>query len=231
MMMAAVCSLLFGFAGGYLAASLIESVMHQYVSDAPNKSVKRWERFPQLFRYLIRTRYSHHIVHHRKTFKQNHVTQFRNASERHTLDAELVELGDHGQLIQRSNYAVRLHGSGALVFVAPLLPIIPLALYTLGVWGMLGVCAALLLPPLFSHFIHPYLHMPHELAVKVAPFVTAWLLRRWYFREMARNHYMHHRYVASNFNLVLGGDILRRRYRACSQADLAEMQRMGLRID
>lgn len=226
-----LASLPCGFAGGYVVASLIESIVHQHVSDAPNKSVKRWERIPRLCRYLIRTRYSHHVVHHRKTFKQDHVTQFRSESERETLDQELAGLGYHGQIIQRSLYAVRLHGSGALVFIAPLLPAIPLTAFMLGMWGTVGCCVALALPPLFSHFIHPYLHMSHERAVREAPRTTAWLLRRWYFRSMARNHYMHHRYVASNFNLVLGGDVLRRRYRAPTASDLCEMQRLGLRID
>ncbi|MET3918755.1 hypothetical protein ABID97_005586 [Variovorax sp. OAS795] len=220
-----------GFAGGYLVASLIESAMHQHVSDAPKKTVKRWERFPRLFRYLIRTRYSHHIVHHRRTFKQDHITQFRSMSEQEALDQELADRGRHGRIIQRSSYAVRLHGSGALVFVAPLLPAVPLTAFTLGVWGTLGCCAALALPPLFSHFIHPFLHMPHSKAMREAPRLTAWLLRRWYFRSMARNHYMHHRYLASNFNLVLGGDVLRRRYRSPTESDLGEMQRLGLRID
>lgn len=226
-----LASLACGFAGGYVVASLIESIVHQHVSDAPNKTVKRWERFPHLCRYLIRTRYSHHVVHHRRTFKQDYVTQFRSEPERESLDQELANFGYHGQIIQRSCYAVRLHGSGALVFIAPLLPAIPLTAFTLGVWGTVGSCIALTLPPLFSHFIHPYLHMPHEQALREAPRTTAWLLRRWYFRSMARNHYMHHRYVASNFNLVLGGDVLRWRYRAPAVRDLREMQRLGLRID
>ena len=227
----ALANLACGFAGGYVVASLTESILHQRVSDAPNKTVKGWERFPRLCRYMIRTRYSHHVVHHRRTFKQDHVTQFQSESEREALDRELADRGHHGQIIQRSGYAVRLHGSGALVFIAPLLPAIPLTSFTLGLWGTLGSCVALALPPLFSHFIHPYLHMPHARAVREAPRATAWLLRRWYFRSMARNHYMHHRYVASNFNLVLGGDVLRRRYRPPAETDLREMQRLGLRID
>lgn len=223
--------LLIGLILGYVVASLIESFMHQHVSDAPNKSVKRWERFPRLFNYLIRTRYSHHVVHHRRTFKQDYVTQFRDDSERQALDVELIERGAHGKLIQRSQYAVRLHGSGALVFVAPLLPAIPLTAWLLSPWGVLGVCMSLALPPLFSHFIHPYLHMPHQRAVSEAPPFIAWLLKRWYFRAMARNHYMHHRYVASNFNLVLGGDLLRGRWRKPVEKDLIEMQRLGVCID
>jgi hypothetical protein len=223
--------LIVGLIGGYVVASLIESFMHQHVSDAPNKTVKRWERFPRLFRYLIRTRYSHHVVHHCRTFKQDFVTQFRSGAEREALDAALVDRGAHGDIIKRSMYAVRLHGSGALVFVAPLLPAMPFTMLLLGPWATLGSCLSLALPPLFSHFIHPYLHMPHERAMREAPRVTAWLLKRWYFRAMARNHYMHHRYVASNYNLVLGGDLLRGRYRQPEEKDLKEMLRLGLRID
>ena len=220
-----------GVAAGYLIGSLIESWMHQHVSDAPNRTVKFWGRHPRLFAYLLRTRFSHHVVHHRRTFKQDFVTQFRSAQEKAMLDADLASRGAHGRIIYRSHYAVRLHGSGSLVFIAPLLPVIPLTLLTLGAWGTVGACAALSLPPLFSHFIHPYLHLPHVRAVREAPAPTAWLLKRAYFRAMARNHYMHHRYVASNFNLVLGGDLLRRCYRKPSEKDLHDMQLLGLRVD
>jgi len=220
-----------GLSVGYVIASLIESFMHQHVSDAPNKSVKRWERYPHLFRYLIRTRYSHHVVHHCRTFKQDYVTQFRSTEEQERLDLDLAQRGAHGRIIKRSAYAVRLHGSGALVFVAPLLPAIPLMYSLLGSWAVVGTCLSLSLPPLFSHFIHPYLHMPHERAIREAPPLTSWLLKRWYFRAMARNHYLHHRYVAWNFNLVLGGDWLRGRYRAPTEKDVQEMQRLGLPVD
>jgi hypothetical protein len=77
-----LAQLALGFALGYVMASLIESYVHQHVSDAPYKSVRRWERHPRLFKYFIRTRYSHHVIHHAKTFKQDFVTQFRSAAER-----------------------------------------------------------------------------------------------------------------------------------------------------
>lgn len=195
--------------------------MHQHVSDAPNKTVKRWERFPRLFNCLIRTRYSHHVVHRRRTFKVDHVTQFRSQAER----------GAHGDLIRRSMYAVRGHGSGAPVFVAPLLPAIPMTLLPPGPCATVGVCLSVSLPPLFSHLIHPYLHMSHAHAIRETPTATAWLLQRWYFRAMARNHFMHHRYVASNFNLVLGGDLPRGCWPKPGEKDLAEMRRLGLRTD
>jgi hypothetical protein len=202
--------------------------MHQHVSDAPYKSVRAWERYPRLMNYFIRTRYSHHVIHHIKTFKQDFVTQFRSAAEREEVDTELRAREHHGEIILRSNYAVKLHGSGSLVFVAPLLPAVPVVLWLGGFWVMLGCGLALLLPPLLSNYAHPYLHMPHARAIAEAPPVLSFLLRTWYFRAMARNHYMHHRYVASNFNLLLGGDLLRFKYRRPSAEDLGEMARLGL---
>lgn len=220
-----------GVLTGYLIASFIESYTHEHVSDAPQRAVKRWMRHPRLFHYLIRTRHSHHVVHHRRTFKQDFVTQFRSVQEQARLDIELQTDPSTADRIRRSGYAVRLHGSGGLVFIFPLLPIVPVAALVFNGWVAVGICAALALPPLFSHYIHEYLHMPHIEAVRKAPVLTAWLLRRRYFRAMARNHYMHHRYVACNFNLVLGADRLRGRYRRPSVDDLAEMARLGLRVD
>lgn len=217
-----------GFIAGYIIASLIESFMHQHVSDAPYRRVRAWERYPRLMKYFIRTRYSHHVIHHIKTFRQDFVTQFRNNAERQAVDAELRARHEHGEIIRRSNYAVKLHGSGSMVFVAPLLPAVPVVLWLGGIEVVLGCSLALLLPPLLSNYVHPYLHMPHAKAVSDAPLVLSLLLRTWYFRAMARNHYMHHRYVASNFNLLLGGDLLRFKYRRPSAKDLDDMGRLGL---
>lgn len=220
-----------GFLIGYVVASLIESYMHQYVSDAPYKTVRFWEKFPRIFKYFIRTRYSHHVIHHTKTFKQDFVTQFRHDDERVALDDELQHQGAHGEIIRNSRYAVKLHGTGSLVFVAPLLPAAFLVNACLSSSAAVGATVALLLPPLLSNFAHPYLHMKHAQAIEQAPWFMSLLLRTWYFRAMARNHYMHHRYVASNFNLLLGGDILRLKYRRPSERDLLVMEKLGLAID
>lgn len=228
-MMAAI--ILNGFALGYLIATLVESYAHQYVSDAPRKYVKQWMRYPRLCKYMIRTHYSHHTVHHCRTYRQDFVTQFRNDQEREYLDRELENRGIHGQIIKASHYGVRLHGSGALVFIVPLLPGIPLILNWLGPLGLSGALMALALPPLLSHFVHPYLHMPHSKAVYLAPLPISMLLKTRFFRAMARSHFMHHRYVMGNFNLLLGGDILRGVARKPSEKDLDEMKRIGLRID
>lgn len=223
--------ILLGFVIGYVIASLIESYMHEYVSDTPQRTVKKWLAYPRLFKYLIRTNYSHHVVHHVKTFKQDYVTQFTSDEERQRLDKELEQRGAHGKIIKYSNYAVKLHGSGSLVFVAPLLPAIPVLSYFFNGWVTVSACVALMLPPLLSNYAHPYLHMPHADAIRKAPPLISWLLRTRYFRAMARNHYMHHRYVAGNYNLLLGGDLLRGAYRRSTPKDLEEMKQLGLRID
>ncbi|MDH5231877.1 MAG: hypothetical protein OEZ58_16565 [Gammaproteobacteria bacterium] len=219
-----------GFIVGYLVASYIESYMHQNVSDANMKRVKKWKKHPTLFWYFIRTHYSHHVIHHVKTFKQNYVTQFRNEDEKLALDKVLDGRGRHGEIIKQSRYAVKLHGSGSLVFIAPLLPAIPLFSYTLGPWSLVGAVMALSLPPIFSNYIHQYLHMPHEHAIKQAPPLIAWLLKTEYFKAVARNHYMHHRYMVGNFNLVLGGDILRGVNRKPSDRDIQHMLELGLPV-
>ena len=88
------------------------------------------------------------------------------------------------------------------------------------------------LPPLLSNWVHPYLHMSHERALSEAPPLLRWFLGTWYARAMARNHFIHHRYGGtSNFNLVLGADILRGVWRRASARDYEVMQRIGLRCD
>ncbi|AUX32159.1 MULTISPECIES: hypothetical protein [Sorangium] len=227
----AIAATLLGAAMGYVTATLVESFAHHHISDARPRRVRWWTQHPRLFKYLIRTHYSHHSVHHLRTFRKDHVTQFRNDDERRALDAELAERGAHGQIVLRSNYAVKLHGTGALVFVSPLIPFLPVVYLLLGPWGLVGSVLPMLCPPLFSNYLHPYLHMPHEVAVTKAPPLISWLLRTRYGRAVARNHFMHHRYMNCNFNLMLGGDILRGVSRRPSHKDIAEMQRIGLRLD
>lgn len=220
-----------GFALGYLIATLVESFIHQHVFHSKQKRLKKSINCPRIFNYLIDTRYSHHIVHHCKTFQQDYVTQFPNLQESQKLDKELATRGRHGQIIKESGYGIKLQGSGALVFITPFLPGIPLTITLLGIPGLCGAIVAMALPALLTNFAHTYLHMPHEKAVTSAHFPISLLLQTRYFRAIARNHFLHHRYVMCNFNLLLGGDILRCVSRKPSETDLIEMRRIGLRLD
>lgn len=220
---------LLGLALGYVIASYVESFMHEYVSDARPKAVRFWSRAPWLFRPLINTHYSHHTIHHVRTFRDGHVKMFRSEEEKEKLTGELLQRGWHGQVIIRGAYGTRLYGSGALVFVAPLIIFFPVFYLTLKPIAFLAGCVTLLLPPFMSHFVHPYLHQPFEQGQRTAPRWLAWFLRTAYGRAIYRNHFLHHRYGGvSNFNLVLGADVLRRRTRALTPRDLEVMAEIGM---
>lgn len=220
--------ILFGLILGYIVASFIESIAHQHISDAPNRHRLFWKRHPRLFRHLLETYFSHHVIHHVRTFRTDHVTQFSSEEEKANVDRLLAKHGHHGELIQKARYAVKLQGGGALTFVAPLVASWPLLLWAFGGWVALGATVTLAFPPILSNWLHPYLHMAHEDACRRAPRWVAWVLRSRYGRTMARNHFLHHQYEDCCYNLVLGADYLRGTYRVPTPADMAEMERIGL---
>jgi hypothetical protein len=74
--MTAVLYFPIGLAVGYIIGSFIESILHEYVSDAPAPWVRKWRRYPRLFRVPLNTYFSHHVIHHHQTFRRNHITQF-----------------------------------------------------------------------------------------------------------------------------------------------------------
>jgi hypothetical protein len=220
-----------GLSLGYFIGSILESVLHEYVSDAPKHFVETWRRYPRLFRVMINTRFSHHVVHHYLTFRTNHVTQFTSREERERLEALLLARGRHGRIIIAGQFANKLHAEGGFIFALPSI----LSGVALGMFApaslAIGAAMTLSLPPLFSYFIHPYLHMSFNEARRGAPPLTAWLLQTRYVKAMYVNHYMHHRYGGtSNYNLVLGADYLRRRMRKPSGEDVIAMKAIGLPV-
>jgi hypothetical protein len=238
---------LLGLFFGYVISSLVESITHQKISDAPAKSLKSWSRHPLLFKALILANYSHHAIHHRKTFRGSYVEQFRSESERMQLDAELLKRGDHGRTIIKSRYAIKLQGRGIITFTIPFAPFTILMYILFDSGFAAGFTVASMLPPLLSNYIHPFLHMPYNDALAKAPRITRLLLKTRYFRRMIRHHYLHHRYMACNFNLLLGGDRLRqalrdlvsgerqamhkRVFRVATSHDLEHMKSLGLPVD
>jgi hypothetical protein len=213
---------------GYIAGSFIESVAHQYISDAPAHWRRFWKRHPRLFRQLLETFYSHHVVHHVRTFRKDHVTQFSSFNEKDRLDEDLKRRGRHGELIRRARYAIKLQSEGAVTFVAPLLAFWPVIYVTFEIWIALGAMVTMAVPPILSNWVHPYLHMRQVDACKIAPKWISFLLRSAYGRKMVKNHFLHHRYEDCCYNLALGGDILRGTERQASTEDLADMERIGL---
>lgn len=218
----------FGLVLGYLAGSLTESSLHRLIKHAGRRGRSFWARFPRLCEPFRRAYYSHHIVHHALTFRQDFVTQFRNEDERRALDQRLT--GTFGELIRREQYGLTLRGWGIVAFNLPLLPILLLIPAVLGPWVFLGSLPGLAAYSSITIFLHPYLHQRHDDAIGAAPRVIAWLLRTRYVKAAARNHYLHHRYLNCNYNLLLGGDYLLRQHRSPSDDDLAEMKKLGVPV-
>ncbi len=91
---------------GYLIVSVAESFLHNNVQHGRARVRKFWEQHPTLMGSFSKAYFSHHIIHHSRTFRKNHVTQFRSQEEKARLDAELT--GMRGALIQRERYGLSL---------------------------------------------------------------------------------------------------------------------------
>ena len=217
-----------GLAASYLTATVSESYLHRTVGHATPRLRRFWARHPRLCGHLSRAHYRHAVVHHGLTFVRDHVTQFLDEAAKARVDGIIAPRGD--PCIERERYGLSVGVRGLLTYNATVLPILP-ALYWLG--GPLacaGALPVLLVAPLLSKFVHPYLHLPHVEAVRIAPRPVALLLRTRYFRAVARYHYLHHVYQRSNFNLLIGGDHLLGTYRRAGPDDLRAMEAIGLPI-
>ena len=225
----ATCQALAGLAIGYLIVSLCESFFHRRVGHASSSSRLLWHRSRTIGTCFKRAWYSHHVVHHLRTFRRDHVTQFAGPEEEARLRASLIA-GDHGHVL-RHDYGLRVGGPAEFIrHVGPTLPILLAACGVGGAWFTVGAALPLLAMPLASEFVHPYTHMSHERALREAPAMLRPLLATRYFRFIARHHWLHHRYLDCNFNLLPGGDFLLGVHRRPSARDLAEMAAVGLPV-
>lgn len=222
-------SILRGVAGGivgYLIVSVAESFLHNNVQHGRSRVRRFWEKHARLLGPFSKAYFSHHIIHHCRTFRRNHVTQFRSQQEQDLLNAELT--GFHGALIQRERYGLSLVGVGILMFLMPVIGFLPLIYWLLGGWALIGALIPFTFYPMSSKYLHPYLHMRYDEALRSAPPLLRWFLRTRYCRFIYRHHYLHHRYVRCNYNLLFGGDLLLGVYRRATPADLEDLRAIGL---
>lgn len=217
----------FGLVAGYVAASVSESYCHRAVGHASKASQTRWRRWPRLLGWLHPFYWSHAVIHHGRTFKEDFVTQFRGREEQLQLDDELSDA--QRQTAHATQYGLTILVRSFFSFMAPP-SIVLLPLIFVGNWAVAAALAALFLPPLLSFFIHPLIHRPYGNVVQGGG-LLARLMQTSYMRHVIRHHWLHHRYPSCNFNLLILGDYLLRTHRAPTEEDVREMQRQGIPLD
>ncbi len=225
--MIAALQVLAGVLIGYLVLCISESASHRHLLHAQPKFRRFWKRMSGLGDYIHNSWYSHHVVHHYRTFRQDYVTQFKSADEEETLKADLIRRGK--KQISLNSYGLRVGNFKQWIkYLYPHLPHYVLMCYLGGLWFSLGALVPLLFYQWLAHFAHPYLHMNYQLALKNASPLMRPFLRSTYFRFLAQHHFMHHKYVECNFNLMLGGDVIWQCQRFPSAEDYAEMLALGM---
>ncbi|WP_437672259.1 hypothetical protein [Sorangium sp. So ce131] len=222
-----VIQLVAGAALGYLTVSVAESFLHRNALHASGRTRRAAQKLGAAGRPLLRAYTSHTVVHHGKTYRESHVQQFRSLEEQERLDRWIVETQGSRRIIQEK-YGVSLAGLGILAFAAPVLPFFAAYVFFLPVPALLGALAALVIYPLSSLVLHPYLHMPRAEAMARASAPMRWLLDTRYVRFISRHHYLHHRYMHCNYNLLWLGDVLLGRHRRPSDKDVEEMRKIGM---
>lgn len=213
---------------GYFVISICESFFHRTIQHASPSLRLLYEKRGWIGEYLTYAWYAHHVVHHSLTFRKNHITQFRSEEERARLDSHLK--ARHSGYIIECSYGLILGGRVKYYaqYMAPTVPIFILLCCIGGSWFTLGACLPLCLWPMLAQFVHPYLHMRYRDVIDRAPFVVRVLAKTAYFRYLARHHWLHHRYINCNYNLLLGGDCVLGVWRNANEEDLDEIRSIGL---
>lgn len=219
--------ILSGLVLGYLVLSISESASHNHFLHGSRKLRQAWLKLGKVGAYIHNSWYSHHVVHHYRTFRQDHVTQFTSTDEEQGLRSKLTQMGK--RQIALNSYGLRVGVAKEwLKYMYPHLPHYSLLCWFGGGWFTVGALGPLFFYGWLAHYVHPYLHLSYDQALKTCSPLMRPFLQSAYFKFLAQHHYLHHRYVDSNFNLLLGGDFFWRRQRFASDIDRQDMQRLGL---
>ena len=228
-----------GLCLGYAIATLAESFLHKHIGHASPKLRKFWQRHPLFFQSFSKAFYGHHVVHHGLTFP-DFVTQFREPveSSKASVDANILEEAQNHfhdpklpAWIEASEYGLSVSTRAVPYFVGPVVPLVPVIYLIFGLWVTLGAIIPLLIVyPLMSKSFHPLLHLYPKVMQK-GPLYQRRLLNLRVVRKILVAHYLHHKYVMCNFNLIPGGDWILGAIRKPSPKDRETMKKLGLPVD
>jgi hypothetical protein len=220
----------FGLSVTYLVATISEVVWHRHVYHASSRTRRFWARYPRYFDYFLRHHYRHTIVHHGLTFREDHITQFKDLEAKAEIDRIVAPKND--KLIHRDGYglysSISTGLSGLITFNITVAPVLPILYWIAGPWVLVGGVPILILSPMLTMLIHPFLHQHHEKPAPNPSIFFKVLMRTWYFKRLWRHHFVHHKFPNSNFNLLLGGDHLLGTYRRPDEKDLIDMEAFGI---
>jgi hypothetical protein len=219
---------LLGLVCGYLTITVCESFFHRTIQHA-SPCLRRWHfRLGGVGRAMHDAWYSHHVVHHFRTFRRDHVTQFTDEGERAQLSRHLLESG-HDHVID-CEFGIVLGSElrNYVVYMTPTLPVFVGVCWLGGAWFTAAACVPLIVWPMLAQFVHPHLHRSYDDVSRDDRASIRVMARTWYFRALAQHHWLHHQHPNCNYNLLLGGDWLLGVHRRASAADFERMREIGL---
>jgi len=190
------------FITSYFTATLWEHYLHKEILHARPKKAKKWSKY---YRLLYKGVYSHHVVHHKKTFQTNYHRQFDSQKQQQELDIHLIE--KFGQTNNRRKYGLTINTLWEYsMFMLPWFFMAPLVYLYFELYQFFIFTFTLMLPLLLSKYIHPFLHTDLE--------NKSWIYNNFYTRKIYKTHKNHHQDDTKNFNLLLGGDWIMGSYQA-----------------
>ena len=214
----------------YLIATISEVMWHRHVYHASSRTRRFWSRYPRYFNFFLKHHYRHTIVHHGLTFREDHITQFKDLDAKAEID-RIVSL-KNDKLIHRDGYGLSPSWttglSGLITFNLTVAPILPILYWFSGPCSFWGGLPVLTLSPMLTMMTHPYLHQHHGEPAAKPSLIMKLVMRTWYFKMLWRHHFLHHKYPSSNFNFLLGGDHLLGTYRMPDEKDLTDMAAFGI---
>lgn len=186
---------------------------------------------PDFFSPFILSHFRHGIVHHHLTFRSDFLTKFADCQEKDRVTALAHKKGDIEIAADHCDFGLTIGWLGFFYYNMVTLPFVPVIFLLVSPIGALAYTLMLVITPSLSRWIHPYLHQDIRKAGGNTPTVIRLLLDSGYLRTVRRHHYLHHKYLDCNYNLLLGGDWLLGVHRCPTPTDLSEMNNIGIRLD
>ena len=218
----------------YAQASVWESLFHEFILDL-TADHPRWLRgFKAWWPSLWTVQVDHNVLHHYRTYRQSYVEMFSHPNDEARLQVALHRQYDPATVraFIHSRYGSTFTWAVVVPYSVPTW-LSFLWLLVLPSWpSMLGCLVASLLfsTPyvVFSMWVHLYMHMRFDRAMREAPFCLRLILRSPYGIAVRISHYVHHQDPKMNYNLQYLADRLRGRWRAPTNAEWDRMVVLGL---